>query len=757
MQVNSISKAKASAGALAVALCGLAAPTWAQDAAATQPQIEPTAQAEQAVQADQAQDDGAIVVTARRREETLMDVPIAIATVDSKSLESKAVNDLRALDGFVPNVNIQTATSSASSAQIYLRGVGVDDVGFGTDPNVGVYLDDVFIGRLVGSLAGALDLERIEVLRGPQGTLYGRNSTGGAVKFVTRKPNLNDSSAKISATLGTDDRRDFKANTNIVLSPGKAALILAAQTRDQDGYIKLVDANGNDTGDRGNGVSAQDYRAVLRLAPVDDLTIDIAADYTRNRSGIQAVTPTDCASLGTRPGLVTNAAGAYVPGNISAGQFERCPLFYDDPYTAFRGPFSKKDPRFDGAGIASTINWETGLGALKWVSSYRGFRDVFASSLWGKPPPFTQVNLRSNLKQRQIQQELQLSSSNGELFDYTVGLFYFREKVRSRYQSQIGTLATVPRLNDDTQISNSYAVFGEFYIRPIENLEVTLGGRYSLDRRSVDRELYSAITNPTPTFTYATRIKSKKFTPKLGLSYDTGPLLVFASYTEGYRTPGFITSNPSNLAGMMLQSKMETEKSIEGGFKAKLLDNKLNFSATAFSAKYNNLQATLTINGITQVVTADAKIEGLEFETSLRPARGLSLFANAGLMKTKYTSPPAGQPYARDLKHAPGHNFVVGGLYETAIGDLPGTFFLGGDLAVTGKAFRNVANTIDQQSDAYELATARAGYRAENDRWSVTVGGTNLLDKTYYMLGIENQARAYQPGRRFYATVETRF
>ncbi|MFT4054133.1 MAG: TonB-dependent receptor [Novosphingobium sp.] len=728
--------------ALAAGLCAIGAPAKAQDAPQAAAPI----------------DDGAIVVTARRREETLMDVPIAIASVDSKVLQSKAINDLRALDGFVPNVNIQAATTSASSAQIFLRGVGVDDVGFGTDPNVGVYLDDVFIGRLVGSMAGALDLERIEVLRGPQGTLYGRNSTAGAVKFVTRKPDLEETGAKLSATLGTDDRRDFKANANIVLSPGKAALILAAQTRDQDGYIKLVDADGKDTGERGNGVHAQDYRAMLRLVPVDDLTLDIAADYTRNRSGIQALTPTNCAALGTVPGLVTDPqTGNYVPGNVSAGQFERCPLYYGDAYTSYRGPFAKNDPRYDSAGIAGTLSWDTGVGTLKWVSGYRGFRDVFASSLWAKPPPYTQVNLHSHLKQRQLQQEVQLSSAGNGLIDYTVGLFYYRERVHSLYRSQIGTLATVPRLNDDTQISNSYAAYGEFYVRPLEGLELTLGGRYSLDRRSVDRVLYSAITNPTPTATYAARIKSHKFTPKLGVSYDTGAVLLYASYTEGYRTPGFITSNPGNLAGMMLQSKMESEKSVEGGVKARLLDNRLNISAAAFSAKYRNLQATLTINGVTQVVTSDARIDGLEFEMSLRPVHGLSLFANGGLMQTKYTSPPAGQPYARDLKHAPGHNFVVGGLYETSLGSLPGTFFLGTDIAVTGKAFRNVANTIDQQSDGYELLSARVGYRAENDKWSITVGGTNLLDKTYYLLGTENQARSYQPGRRIYATVETRF
>lgn len=721
------------------------------------------------------QGEGEILVTARRREETLMDVPIAIASVDSKFLDNKAISDLRGLDGFVPNVNVQAGTTSASASQIFLRGVGTDDVGFGTDPNVGVYLDDIFIGRFVGSMAGALDLERIEVLRGPQGTLYGRNSTAGAVKFVTRKPDVNESRAKLAVTLGSEKRRDFKGSANVMLAEGKAALLLSAQTRNQGGYIKLYDDLGRDTGERANGMDAQDYRAALRLLPNEDLTIDLSVDYTHNRSGIQALTPTNCALLGTNglvPGIVTDAAGEYVPGNVSAGQLSRCPLYYGDPYASYRGPFPWNDPKFDSAGAASVISLDLGSTTLKWVSSYRGFRDVFSSSLNGKPlfndtvtPNVgnTQINLRSHLRQRQLQQELQASSSMGGFFDYTVGLFYLREKVRSNYQTQVYVPATptdagpAPRLNRDVQISTGTAIYGELYIRPIDRLEITLGGRYSWDRKSIDRERYTSILAATPAGVADLKIKSHKFTPKLGISYDTGPLLLFASYTEGYRTPGVINSNPSSDAAMVLESVMETEKSYEGGFKARLLNGMFSIAGTAFSAKYSNLQATLTINGVTTVVTSDAKIKGLEFEATARPVDGLSLFANAGFMKNHYTKPPAGQPYAVKLKHAPKYNFVIGGQYETAFGDTPGKFFIGGDLSSTGKAYRNVANTIDNQSDGYSLLSARFGYRAEDDKWSITFGGTNLTDKVYYMLGTQNAARSYQPGRRFYGTVEVNF
>lgn len=716
---------------------------------------------------------GDIIVTARRREETLQDVPAAITAIGSATLETKAVNDLRALDGFIPNVNIQAATSSATSAQIFLRGVGTDTVGFSSDPNIGVYLDDVFIGRLVGSLVGALDLERIEVLRGPQGTLYGRNSTGGAIKYVTRKPSLTDNSAKLAVTLGTDDRRDIKGSVNLQLVPGELALLLSGQSRDQDGYIKLVDRQGRDSGNRANGMNAQDFRAALRWQPDAALTVDIAADVTRNRSGPQSLTPTACA----RDGL--------------NGQFAHCSLYYNDPYTAYYD-FPSNRPRMNGAGIAGTITWNTDLGTVKSVTGYRGFTDTFASNLTAKyiqdpnDPASTnnaaKIFVEQTLRQRQFQQELQIASSNDGPFNYIGGLFFYRERVRSISRNENAAIVAnaaqpsgfaVSRsgfANRDHQTSQSAAVYGEVYFEPFEGLELTAGGRYSWDRRKVDRNFFPCATNcgnpapggevviaGVPTSLFDGKISSEKFTPKLGVSYDMGNILVFATYTEGYRPPGYVSSSPSSAQQQRVEYGIETETSYEAGFKANLFDRLLTLNATAFSAKYNNLQNTQTINGETIVVSADAKIKGIEVEFTLRPATGLSLFGNLGLLDTKYNKQPPGNPFAFKLKHAPETNFMLGGQYETSFGGIPGEFFVGADWQHTGKAFRNVANTVDQASAAYDLVTARFGYRSEGDRWSLTAGGTNLLDKVYYLLGTQNQARSYQPGRRFYVTAEVNF
>ena len=694
-----------------------------------------------------------IVVTARRRDESLQDVPAAVTAFGGQNLDTRAVTDIRALSGFVPNVHVEQATTSSSSSQIFLRGIGIDSTGFNTDPNVGVYIDDIFIGRLIGSMASAVDLERIEVLRGPQGTLYGRNSTAGAVKYVTRRPDLNDNSGRLMVTVGTFNRRTVRGSANLVLVPGELGLLLSAQTHSEDGYITLYDANGVDTGHRGNARNVQDYRAALRWAPTNALTVDLTGDYTHNRSGTQSLTPTNCAALGTRTGIT--ASGAI--GQISAGQFERCPLFYNDPYASFIGPFPYNEPRYDSAGISATGRYDFGWGIFKSVTGYRGFTDVFASALFAKPPPATQVNFRNELHQRQFQQEFQLASSGHGMFGYIAGLFYYHENIRSLYQSQVGTLATIPKLNDDVQITNAYAAYGELYFRPLRGLEFTVGGRMSWDDKSVNRLLFPDPTTTTPSLTYQATISQSHFTPKFGVSYHTGPLMVYATYSEGYRAPGWANANPTNLVGMQLQFGIEKERSYEVGFRSQLFNNMLTFNATAFSATYNNLGATLTANGQTVVVTADARIRGLEIESHFRPVRGLNIYGNLALLHDEYINPPPGQPYATRLKHAPRTNWLLGADYQSAIGSIPGNFFVGADVNYTGSAFRNVANTVDNASDPYTLVSARVGYRSEGDRWSLTLGGTNLTDKVYYLLGTQNQARSYQPGRRVTLTAEVRF
>ncbi|MFN3727626.1 MAG: TonB-dependent receptor [Allosphingosinicella sp.] len=708
--------------------------------------------ADQATASPAAQDD-VLVVTARRRNETLQDVPGAVTAVGGESLDTLAVTDLRALSGRIPNFSVEQGTTSSSASQIFLRGIGIDNTGFNTDPNVGVYIDDIFVGRLIGSMVSAVDLERIEVLRGPQGTLYGRNSTAGAVKYVTRRPDLNDTSARLVATVGNFNRRTLRGTVNVPLIPGELAVMFNAQTHTEDGYITLFDATGNDTGLQGNGRDVLDARVSVLWQPTEELSVYLTGDLTRNRSGLQSLTPTNCAALGTRPGLTANGT----IGQISAGQFERCPLFYNNPYASFIGPFPYDDPRFDSRGASASISYDLGFATLRSITGARGFNDVFASPLFAKPPPNVQVNLRNELQQSSFQQELQLASSGDSWLGYIAGLFYYHEDIRSIYQSQVGAATTIPYINDDRQLTDAYAAYGELYIRPVEGLELTVGGRMSWDEKQVERLLFSSPTATTPSLTYSDDISESHFTPRLGISYDTGPVLFYATYSEGYRAPGWANANPANLVGMQLEFGIETESSYEVGVRSQWFDRMLTLNASAFSAEYNNLGATLTAGGQTIVVTSDARIQGLELEGNLRPMQGLNIFGNLALLEDEYINPPQGQPYAMRLKHAPRTTWLLGADYETAVGAMPGRFFIGGDVNYVSSAFRNVANTIDQQSDAYTLVSARIGYRAEGDRWSLTLGGTNLTDEVYWLLGTQNQARSYQAPRRVFLTAEVRF
>ncbi|MFT4055690.1 MAG: TonB-dependent receptor [Novosphingobium sp.] len=309
-----------------------------------------------------------------------------------------------------------------------------------------------------------------------------------------------------------------------------------------------------------------------------------------------------------------------------------------------------------------------------------------------------------------------------------------------------------PRLNADVQVTDAFAAYGEVYIHPLQNLEITLGGRMSWDRKDVDRALYPTVSSTTPSLTYSGKIKTDKFTPKLGISYQLDDVLLYATYAQGYRSAGWANTTATTLANLQLQFGIEEEKSYEVGVKSQFFDRKLTLNLAAFQAEYNNLQATLVVNGETVVTTSDARIRGLELEGSLRPLPGLNIYGNLALMKDKYLSPPPGLYYAHRLKHLSRESYLIGFDYDIDLGQQAGSIQLGADLRHQGSAYRNVTNTIDQQSDPYTLVNARIGYRAPDDRFSLTFGATNLTNKTYYLLGGENQTRSYQPPREYYLT-----
>jgi iron complex outermembrane recepter protein len=279
-----------------------------------------------------------VTVTARKRAESLQDVPVAVTSIGAEAADRQQFSSLRDINFSVPNLSVFNNQSTVISSATFIRGVGQDDSTPVQEQGVATYLDDVYLPRAQGGLLDLLDFERIEVLRGPQGTLYGRNSSGGALKFVTRAPSLDETRLLAQATFGRYDRRDFGVSASVPLIEGSVGFRADFVSRDRDGYI-TQESTGNDV----SRVDRQTGRVALRWEPSDALRVDWSADATRDRSGLQGGTP-------IQPDPNGNLPRGYGP-------------IYGDLYVT--GADVPDFNEFDGEGTALTVAYSLGRAELK--------------------------------------------------------------------------------------------------------------------------------------------------------------------------------------------------------------------------------------------------------------------------------------------------------------------------------------------------------------------------------------------------------
>lgn len=270
----------------------------AQQAPAASPSPSPAASAAAKKAAAEANKVESITVTtARRRGEEIQDVPVSVTTITAQGLQNQQIVDLEGLNLSIPNVTIVRNTGTNVGAQVYIRGVGNDDSAFNIEPPVGMYLDDVYMGRQIGAMLDVLDFERIEFLRGPQGTLYGRNSSAGAIKYISRRPNLYDTKVSGSIAGGSYGKRNFNFSGSVPLAENTFALKFDVGTRKQDGWMKVVNAAGADTGQRANGLDSQAARLSALWNVTGTTDVFFSYDVSTNESGPQAIASTNCTGL----------------------------------------------------------------------------------------------------------------------------------------------------------------------------------------------------------------------------------------------------------------------------------------------------------------------------------------------------------------------------------------------------------------------------------------------------------------------------
>lgn len=728
---------------LTTVLAGMTAvPVLAQDAAPAPDATAPATVGE-----------GEIIVTARRREERLVDVPIAVTSFSGAQLERSGAADITDLAQTVPNVTLEPSRGTNSTLSAFIRGVGQQDPVSGFEQGVGIYLDDVYLNRPQAAVLDIYDVERIEVLRGPQGTLYGRNTIGGAVKYVTRS--LPDTFAlKARATYGTFNQIDgvltASAPINDIVRVGGS---VARLTR--DGFGENIT-----TGKENYDKDIWAARGTLEMggggAPV---SIRVTGDYTRDRSNPR----------GGHRLIAGSAPGSEILPDVfdTAGAI-------DDP---------KQD--IEAWGLAMNIKVDlTDALMFKSISAWR--KDHSATPIDFDASPTVDLDVPAFYDNEQLSQEFQLAYDKGPL-QALVGFYWLNASADTYFDSRTYTTlpALLPMLTGHTEAdvdTKTWAVFGDVTYNFTDQLSLSVGGRYTWDKRDADiikqtyfrgggerfgnaGILFSTDTNFSGSAVY------KKFTPRASLSFKPNrDHNIYASYSQGFKGGGFDprgvgknapTTNPSGIpsdaeVADYLSFKPETVNSYEIGYKGNLLNGALYVAAAAFRMDYKDIQipgsVACTVSGVPTfcgVVSnaGKARLQGLELETTAQLGRDLatsgdrlSLSASMGYIDAKfrkYETFIAGQTVDvadyRHIQNTP--KWTASGTlsYDLPVGE--GDLMFGTTVSYRSKVhqFEYPNPYLDQKG--YALWDASLVYSAPGDRWTLGVYGKNILDKEYITSG----------------------
>ena len=617
-----------------------------------------------------------IVVTARKREENLQDAPIAVSAFTGDALDFRGVTEIGKLDQFVPNLvlNESTTYSNVSNAAVYIRGIGQNDFTPVIDPGVGIYVDGVYLGRSVGAVLDIVDVDRIEVLRGPQGTLFGRNTIGGAISLSSKKPD-EEFGGKVDVKYGTDDRFNVRGTVNIPFGD-KFFARLSAATFLQDGYVTRV-VDGKDLGDQ----DVVALRGALRWLPINNLDINWSVDYSRERengnpfvlAGIQPLNVGILTGGGPSMTLAANTLAAQLatggPPSVLGGEFFNVlhPSGFPFQFLACFSPQNANNPvcfnqqyidngdkklnyssdpsyqKLDVWGTGLTVDWQINEKLkVKSISSMRGFEGDFEGDQDGSP---IRVSYLIDIYQHeQFSQELQLlGTSFADRLDWIVGGYYFEEDGKNINPVRFSQVYLQSGGHYD---ADSWAVFAQGTWHFNEQLDLTFGLRYTEDTRNYLPDQYIEVLPIGPLPIPGTNIGDRplpyewtssgtsELVPMVNLSYRWNEsLMTYITYSEGFKSGGYTqrifppeASTPS--------FDPEFVKSYEGGFKFDGWNDRLRFNVAVFFTDYTDLQllvADPSRLGPFVSNAGDAEVVGVELEMLLNPAQGLFITGSAGM------------------------------------------------------------------------------------------------------------------------------
>ncbi|MGF7151120.1 iron complex outermembrane receptor protein [Sphingomonas zeicaulis] len=729
-----------------------------------------------------------IVVTAQRREERLQDAPLSVTALSANALTDRGVDNLADISNFAPNLELHPTNRPAGGGSAfagYIRGVGTGDFQFPTDPGIGLYVDDVYIARSLGGLLSLEDIERIEVLKGPQGTLYGRNTIGGAINVVTTDPRMSgDARGLLKVRFGSYGRADGTALINTPLVEDVVGLKLSASYLTNDGYgRRLIDDA------RYGNENRFILRGALKFNLSDAVTLKLAGDYTRQRQK-----PPSGAFLAFVPSGATVAKIArynqFAAPYLNAGLGLPAGSIYDgrwvseDAYHIYSLQPQRDDA--DIGGVSAILSAD--LSDTVTLKSITAWRTIDAHiEVDGDQTPYPLQQTRTTMQQNQYSQELQLGGTalDGRL-NFLIGAYAFREDGDSTvftrsfegiYEAIVaggGTPTAADAGNTFTTFglqATSWALFTQETFNVTDTFGITVGARYNKDRK----EYSTSVMRPQSGLTVVPLSQAvaewDSFTPRVALEYKPSrDALIYASFSKGFKSGGFGASTVASTPTPRYDPEKLT--SYELGAKTSWLNNRLIFNVAGFYSEYRDIQ--LTVQSVDPVTNANLRttrnaggsnIKGFEVEAQAVPLRGLNLNLGVGYVDAKFdtlTDAALASGFTLDSRvpQIPDWSVNAGISYafETGAGELT----LRGDLSHKGSQFLTAADPTSFQK-SYTLLGARISYEPSFlEGVQLSVEGTNLTDKLYgyYQATLAPTGQFVAiPGapREIYATVRFNF
>lgn len=709
-----------------------------------------------------------IVVTARKTVERLQDVPIAVTALSSQALEARGLSSVTDLQQVAPNLQFTPGTGGNSGAIApFIRGVGENDFIITADPAVGTYFNGVYVARTFGASAELLDVERVEVLRGPQGSLFGKNTVGGAISVVTRMPG---DTTEFEGDVRYGSYNDFRIRARVAVPLGEGlSLGLSGLGQWGDGWQKVP--SGKDLGNR-NVITG---RAVLRyesgpfeaIAEVDGLR-------RRQNSGAHnmlAFTPTFFSGLQS----AFIAPCCTVPDSID--RTDTTPALNRDYADAVNGSL--------------TLSYDMGFGRLKSISAYRWVhaqfgRDGDASAAVNYAGDF------HNERARQFSQELQFTTPLMGSGTLLLGAYYYREKTKDLtrlvvadglydapgFIDAFGPMAPFFDFNidfDNRQTTTNYALFGNATLPLIEKLTLELGGRFTHEKKSfyqAANRVYADLPLLAGTPSYTLAKSWDAFTPRVSLSYKIQPdVMAYASWSQGFRSGGF-NGRPTSLAEVSSYDPEHLD-AFEIGIKSQI-GRIVTLNLAAFHNKYRDQQLLISTKSpdtdIIVVRTENAgksRIQGIELEGTVRVSPRFRIDGSLGLLDAKYNqyvSVIAGVPTDvsfRTPKQAPDITGSLGLSYTLPLGESMDATFRA-DAAYRSANYIDVENTPELRAPDHAIVNLSTTFRLPVEGLSLRLAVDNVTNQRVIVSGYDARTSFgflegfYNEPRRYWATLAFR-